>query len=466
MYYMGNENAIDERSDFSKSMGREMSDAENEKDGSKVKSVMSKIHNKINEENGISKAALYAILSRGYQVLIDIGESRKEKGTSKIWKYLMSSKNIIDREEQLTDFGLAFKSRTNILIGNYFYVNKRLIEAIRQYIYAQNDIFNPFAEYFYCISLIDYCAMLDDIYENEQIYLFHEVLHRIDNLIHLDRKYPDDTVFESAEKLYKDILLSQSEEIDRLYTERFASMKTSHIEEAQYCEWCKQYKLFLNPVNFILPNIDYFNDDNIMFHLEQEEENIQTILYGIKTDYLFARREYYSLCTDKNSISFDKDINFHVDNYIYSERVKRLVSCYNVLYDIYGKISNLIMRLYSVDLRQDDINLYKVTKAIKDSNVDVFNNNNGLIGLYWIGKELYADSSTNSSLNLLSKCRILRNNFVHDNVSFVCTQTTEENDNDTVQITIDEFNELIIYLFGRVREALLYLMICINSKNK
>lgn len=246
-------------------------------------------------------------------------------------------------------------------------------------------------------------------------------------------------------------------------------------EENEYRLSLSLYRVFLNPVEDILPH-SCFRIDDIQLPVEKmrfakrDLSELFELFTHIKSEYIYARYLYYQ------STNEDAVLNLVCDRHTYfatSEKLKSDFSyrcflgqtSYKTLYSIFDKIGFFINKYWDLNIPDSKVDFSKsVTEKSKDRFIlnKKLSDNTALKALFWIQKDLRNEERTFSINPNANKLANIRNTMEHR-----VYRTIREKPNYEFQFTECDFKESLemntIDLMKILKEAIIYLSIAVNE---
>lgn len=242
--------------------------------------------------------------------------------------------------------------------------------------------------------------------------------------------------------------------------------------EIKYREWSLENKLFLNSLNDIttrkiaaeddlfLPSITYKKEDypsyvyqNIFNQIKQEYVSARCFLY----EAIFCQEKHYS---DKNNYLMDM-----FDYSIYSYNMEKAKAAYRICYSIFDKIAYLLIEYFRIEIKPHEINFNKIwykNRKNKQLREQFENSQNWAIkGLYWVSKDLSSKEQDFITDPDSEDIADIRNFIEHKSFKIIDYNFgggIKKIDNElTLQISREEFEEKALKLLSLVRASIIYL---------
>jgi len=219
-------------------------------------------------------------------------------------------------------------------------------------------------------------------------------------------------------------------------------------ENSEYLKWCIEKELCLNPLSNIDVRLSSSKDDIIL--KESSNTSFVNLFENIKQDYIFARFEFYQSFNSK-----------------FSKQQKK--SSFSNTYAIFDKLGYLINGIFQLNLKNDRVTFSRIWFTNLDKNKGlstVFTESRNLMlrALYWVSKDIYLneDGFKNLIEPKAKEINTIRNFIEHKSFDF--GERTE--DNFTLHIPENEFDECMFKLLRLVRESIIYIACATNVTTK
>lgn len=462
-------------------LGNDINNATDKKDMELLHSIveyMGTLDNvKYSEEE---KAILYYYLSNAWAGLIDLSirpeelPFRNKELERQIYYLRLSIKHF---DNSTPSF---LKAQIYVNLGNSYDHIGRFVEAHAMWNKAL-EIYPDFGMALCNIGhgVLGYARYIDD---NSQILYFQKAYNILK--ISLEKKdiYPE--VKEQTKNLISDIAKNVGAHDLHLEFNWDDYKLGSSKEEVMYREWALKNKLFLNSLNDITTQKIAAEDNLFLPPIKYKKEEYpntvyQTLFNQIKQEYVSARCFLYEAvyCQEKH---FSDKNNYLMDMYdysIYSYNMEKAKAAYRICYSIFDKIAYLLYEYFKIDMKAHEVNFNKIWfkdragKNLRDEFTTSYNW--ALKGLYWVSRDL-SSKDENFIIDPDSKDIATIRNFIEHKsfkiIDYNFGGKMEQIDNDlTLQISREEFEEKTMKLLSLVRASIIYLakgILIEESRNK
>lgn len=229
-------------------------------------------------------------------------------------------------------------------------------------------------------------------------------------------------------------------------------------KERAYNAWCAANGLFLNILNGIFRNVEASSCDSLCLS-KDSSENEKQIFNNLKQEYATARYfvyesldylqdNYADRCT--HIIEYNTDIE-------YSVRIEKLKAAFRMFYSMFDKIAYILNDVLNLDVEPHKVSFrtiwYDKTRSLREVLKD--KRSWPLVGLFWIGKDLYDPTFKDCIEPDAEHLSDIRNHIEHKALQIIYDYSGESNPNDFIyKVDYDYFIEALFKLMRLTRSAL------------
>jgi tetratricopeptide (TPR) repeat protein len=249
-------------------------------------------------------------------------------------------------------------------------------------------------------------------------------------------------------------------------------------EEILYRKWCLQHTFFINPLNelgqFSLAGHDVCFIPSMTLN-KGDGPYLQALYQQMIHEYASSRFVFYQAvqCININHFCMSGVVSIDTfDNPQNGYWLDMIKTSFKMIYGIFDKIGTFIKEYYRIECKISNFRtIWYKDQKIKKGLLDTFgvSKNYALRGLFWLSKDLMIDlekvDSPQYYLEPMAKeIALLRNRMEHGYVRVVREKNNVSmlNSDFAMIITLEELKNKTHYLFGLVREALMYLSFAVN----
>lgn len=211
-------------------------------------------------------------------------------------------------------------------------------------------------------------------------------------------------------------------------------------EPFDYGNWCTEHGLWLNPLSSINTKIDCNKDDLQLLHVDQE---LGGYFDSICQDYLYSRKLFFN-----SRVITDEDAG------------QQKKSAFREAYSIFDKLAYLLSAIFNPgDINSPRLSFSRMWYVKLDKNkglLTAFTEKKNLMlrALYWVSKDIYLneDGFKNMIEPKAKDINSIRNFIEHKSFKF----GPQREQNFSLQLPVEEFDEHLLKLLKLVRETLFY----------
>lgn len=458
------------------------------KDIGETKKLLEKSINIVNDNDKTEFAPLFYSIGTSYAFLRD--EKCKATVDNLIWHdneiieyqkkslwYFRHAEELISKlieSDKNTDYFTVFQMSLYVNLANSLFFCGRMCAAISYYNKALK--LGPFAMAFGNIG-----RSLEHYAYFESSKLYKNILYKKAYQYYLSAENSKDkNIYEEAKNYFSNNRKRMEEFFGKeffLENDELLSINIDSYEEYLYRKWCLENHLFLNILNDLPDQNDFFMKDILKIDsitTEFDRENppfVFEMFNQIKEEYIYARYLLYKSIERSTEVHY-ADKETHLDDILnygnYSIRIEQLKTSYRTLYSIFDRIGYLLNFYLKLEIKEFDINFSRVCEKIEEKD----NNNKALLALRWINYD-FMEPFAEKEIPYSKKLKNLRNALEHKFVSVHQNTLDNELKADEDNIYRVEEQMLINYsmtLVKLIREAIIELIFAIrieeNNKNQ